>query len=101
MRVEEQYTQNNGFPTNDQLVLVIVLLSECVNRPFNAKMSGPVKIIIATAIALNVVLYPYFFNSALITSGITVPLAPAALAIIPNAIPFLVTHHSSTILMIG
>jgi hypothetical protein len=101
MSVEEQYTQNSGFPTNDQLVLVIVPLSECVNRPLNAKIKGPVKRIIATAIALSVVLYPYFFNKALITRGITVPLAPAALAIIPKAIPFLATHHSSTILMIG
>ena len=63
------------------------LLCEGGSLPLNRGISGPVRRIMATAIARNVVLWPYLFNNASMMRGIATPEAPAALVITPKAIP--------------
>jgi len=43
--------------------------------------------------ARSVVLYPYLLSRASIMNGMKILLAPDAAEIIPNAMPFLTTHH--------
>src|SRR5689334_12627127 len=99
--VDVQKTQKSGFFRNDQFILDIVLCSEGGKRPSNSGISGPVRIAMAMAEALSVVLWPYLLSIASMMNGIATPVTPDEADRSPKAIPFRAIHHSFSMLTMG
>ena len=82
-RLETEYIQNSGLRKNVQFILGTLARSDGGRRPFKRGINGPVSKARATAMARNVVLYPYFAKSVCSTNGIMQPEKPEA----PQRIP--------------